>query len=215
MSEIVVVGGGGHARSIIDALRSEGIWDPVACTDPDGALHGGVVDGVAILGGDELLEELRARGVLSAVLGVGGVGDNTARARLFARLGELGFSRPTIVHARAHVASSARLGHGTVVLAGAVVGAGVTVGADVIVNTGAIVEHDCLVADHVHLATGCVLGGAVTVGEGAHVGLAAAVLQGRAVGEWAVVGAGAVVTRPVAAGDTVVGCPASSRRSGV
>jgi len=211
VTRIVVVGAGGHARSVIDALRTaRAQFEPVACTDPDPLRVGESLDGVPVVGDDNCLEGLFREGSRAACLGVGGVGDNRPRAKLHARLQTIGFSTPIVVHGRAYVSGSARLGDATVVLAAAVVAPGATLGVDVIVNSGAIVEHDCLIGDHVHLASGCVLGGGVEVGASAHVGLGANVLQGRRVGEHAIVGAGAVVVRDVPAGATVVGCPAAA-----
>ena len=211
-TKIVVVGAGGHARSVVDALCSaRSAFTPVVCTDPDPALHGQSVAGVPIAGDDDILPALLASGVAAACVGVGGVGDNRPRAALHARLVRLGFELPAVSHGCAQIASSATVGLGSIVLAGAIVGTETSVGEGVIVGSGAIVEHDCSIGDHVHLASGCVLGGAVTVAAGAHVGLGATVLQGRSVGEWAVVAAGAVVVHDVPAGETVVGCPASVR----
>jgi UDP-perosamine 4-acetyltransferase len=210
--QVVVVGAGGHARSVIEALLSGGgALEPVACTDPDPARAGRVLDGVPVVGGDEELERLRREGVEGACLGIGGVGDNGPRARLHRTLLELGFELPPVLHAAAEVARSASVGAGTQVLAGAIVCAGAVIGDNVIVNTGAIVEHDCRIADDVHLATASALGGAVQVDRGAHVGLGASVLQGLTIGERAVVGAGAVVIRDVPPDTIAVGCPASVR----
>jgi sugar O-acyltransferase (sialic acid O-acetyltransferase NeuD family) len=209
---VVIVGAGGHARSVIEALRSRACGlEIVACTDPNRDLVGQLVDGVPVVGDDEHLPQLLAEGVTGACLGVGGVGDNGPRARVFGRLRELGFELPQVVHATAIVAASARLGAGTQVLAGAIVGAAATVGEDVIVNSAAVVEHDCRIADHAHLATASALGGGTIVGEGAHVGIGACVLQGISIGERALIGAGAVVIRPVGADMLAVGCPASAR----
>jgi sugar O-acyltransferase (sialic acid O-acetyltransferase NeuD family) len=202
----IVVGAGGHARSVIAALRST-TFEPIACTDFDPALHGEALDGVPILGDDGLLANLRLR-CAAACMGVGAVGDNRPRAELYAHVVELGFELPAVVHARAHVAPSATLAEGCVVLAGALVGPGASVGENAIVGTGAVVEHDCRVGEHAHLASGCVLGGGARVAIGAHVGLGAVILQRRAIGPYALVGAGAVVVHDVAGGETVVGAPA-------
>lgn len=156
---VVIAGAGGHARSVIDAIRcARDELEPVACTDPDPARAGSVLDGVPIVGGDDELGRLLAEGVEAACLGIGGVADNRPRARLYERLRGLGYALPRVVHASAVVAPTARIGAATQVLAGAIVGAGAQIGENVIVNTGAIVEHDCRIGDHVHLATRCALG---------------------------------------------------------
>jgi sugar O-acyltransferase (sialic acid O-acetyltransferase NeuD family) len=208
---VVVIGAGGHARSVIEALRSRGgDLEPVACTDRDPALANSALDGVPVVGNDDRLPGLLREGVEGACVGIGGTGDNEPRARVHTHLRSLGFALPPVVHATAHVAASASLGAGTQVLAGAIVGAGAAVGDNVLVNTGAIVEHDCWIGDHVHLATGCALGGDVHVDAEAHVGIGACVLQGVEIGMGSVVGAGAVVVRSVPAGQVAVGCPASA-----
>jgi UDP-perosamine 4-acetyltransferase len=213
--KVVLAGAGGHGRAVLDALRSSAAsLEAVACTDPDPETHGSTLDGVEVIGDDSALPDLLAQGVLSACLGLGGTADNRPRARLYEHLLALGFELPAIVHGFSHVASSATLEEGSVVLAGAVVGAGARIAADVIVGARAVVEHDCQIAAHVHLASGCVLGGDVGIGWGAHVGLGASILQGRIVGERAIVGAGAVVTHDVGAGETVVGCPARTMVAG-
>jgi UDP-perosamine 4-acetyltransferase len=203
--KVVLIGGGGHARSVAEAIRAAGRLELVGATDPTGN-----TGDLAHLGSDDALPDLLAGGVRAAVLGVGGIGDNAPRARLYEHACSLGFAMPAVVHPSASVASNASIGDGSVVLAGAVVGAGAIVGEDVIVNSGAVVEHDCVLGDHAHVATGGLLGGAARIGNGAHVGLGAAVLQGVTVGSRAVVGAGAVVIGDVAEGVTVKGVPARS-----
>ena len=206
--KVAVVGAGGHARSVLWALRSTGEHEVVALTDPDARLHGTEVDGVVVVGGDDCLAALRDDGVRGAVMGVGGVRDNAPRERLFGLARELGFELPWALHAAAAVSERSVLASGAVVLAGALVGPGARLGENVIVNSAAVLEHDVVVGDHAHIASGAVLGGGVRVGERAHVGAGAVILQEVAVGPGAVVGAGAVVTSDVAPGAVVVGVPA-------
>jgi sugar O-acyltransferase (sialic acid O-acetyltransferase NeuD family) len=206
--KIVIVGAGGHARSVLDALRTGSAHTAVAFTDPDASRHGTELDGVPIVGDDEQLGTLREQGVEGAALGVGGVRDNAMRARLCELADRAGFALPTLVHGSAHVSEQARLGRATVVLAGAVIGPGAVLGRNVIVNSAAVVEHDVVVEDDVHIATAAALGGAVTVGRAAHIGLGARVIQGARIGARAVVGAGAAVVRDVEPDTVVVGVPA-------
>jgi UDP-perosamine 4-acetyltransferase len=201
----VLIGSGGHARSVAAAIRAAGELELVGATDPVGD-----TGDLPHLGADDALPQLLADGVEAAVVGIGGVGDNAPRARLYEHARSLGFVLPVVVHPTAWVAPDAAVGEATVVLAGAVIGPGARVGSNVIVNSTAVIEHDCLVGDNAHIATGALLGGAARIGDGAHVGLGAAVLQTVAVGARAVVGAGAVVVSDVAEGVTVKGVPARS-----
>jgi sugar O-acyltransferase (sialic acid O-acetyltransferase NeuD family) len=204
---IVGVGAGGHAKSVIDAIRSSGEFEVAALVDDDPARVGTRLLEFPVATADEL-ERMRADGVRHAFVGVGGVGDTSARRRVIERLGAAGYELPPIVHASAVVSPWARLGRGAQILAGAVVNPGAEVGDFVIVNTGAIVEHDCTLASHVHIAPGVRLAGLVTVGEGAHVGIGAVVIEGVRIGKEAFVAAGAVVVQDVPPGVRVAGVPA-------
>lgn len=207
----VVLGGGGHARMVIEALRAEGRARVWGILDEDRAQWGAVLDGVPIRGGDDLLQEAVRRGVRRFVIGLGSVGDSEPRRRLYALASGRGLAALTVCHPSAIVSPSATLAPGAVLLPAAVVNSGAVIGHNVIVNTGAIVEHDCRVGDHAHIATGARLAGAVTVGAGAHVGAGAVVRQGIVIGERAVIGAGAAVVRDVPADALVIGVPARRR----
>ena len=204
----VVLGGGGHARVVIDAALASGVIDLCAVLDSDSRRWGTELFGVPVRGGDELLPELVRQGVTGFVVGVGGVGDNRPRKRLFELGLAHGLQPVTVQHPSAICSTRAKVGVGTVLLAGSVVNAGAVLGVNVILNTGAIVEHDCVIGDHVHLATGAKLASAVRVGKLAHIGIGAAVRQCLSIGEGAVVGAGAVVVNEVAPWTVVVGIPA-------
>jgi UDP-perosamine 4-acetyltransferase len=204
----VGIGAGGHAKVLLESLQARGDFEVVGLLDADPKLKGTTVLGVQVLGGDELLAKLHADGVSHAFIGVGGVGDNGPRRKVFEALRKQGFELISVVHASAFVSPSASVGEATSICPGAIVGAGAKLGRNVIVNSGAIVEHDCEVADHAHIASGATLAGGVQVDEGAHVGAGATVKQGVHIGREAVVAMGAAVITDVRAGSTVGGVPA-------
>jgi UDP-perosamine 4-acetyltransferase len=199
---IVGVGAGGHAKSVLEAIRSAGVYEVVALVDDDPALAGSALLGVPIAG------ELTGHDAVHAFLGVGGIGDSGPRRRVCERLLAEGFELPPIVHATAAVSPWAAVGRGAQILAAAVVNADATLGDGVLINTGAVVEHDCEVGDYAHVAPNATLGGGATVGADAHVGMGAVVIEGRRVGASAFVAAGAVVVADVPGGARVGGVPA-------
>jgi UDP-perosamine 4-acetyltransferase len=200
----VIVGAGGHAAVVVEAIQAAGEAVPVGLLDADRDRWGKDVDGIPILGGDDLLPELQARGISHFALGLGGVRNNQPRQRLYTAAISAGLAPLLVCHPRAYVSPSARVSAGTQILCNAVINSHAIVGADVIVNTAAVVEHDCVVGDHVHLASGARLASGVRVGDGAHIGAGATVIQLITIGANAVVAAGACVVRDVPA-DTVVG----------
>jgi len=204
----VIIGGGGHAAVVIDAMLVSGAATPLAIVDADPGQHGRDVLGIPIVGGDGELDRLAGDGANAFVVGLGTIGAPAPRQALF----ELGLAKNlqpvSVIHPRAAVAPSVAIGAGSVVFAQAAVNPLATVGRNAIVNTGAIVEHHCRLGDGVHVATGAAMGGDVSIGDGAHVGAGAVIRQGVSVGAGAVIGAGAVVVADVAAGATVVGNPA-------
>jgi len=204
----VVLGNGGHASVLIDCILETRAAELVGVLEPEARRTGDKVLGLPVLGTDAILPELRGSGVTHFVVGVGGVGNNRPRTRLFDLGCAAGLVPLTVRHPAAVVSTLSTIGPGCQLLASSVINAGAVLGRNVIVNTGAIVEHDCRVADHVHIATGARLAGAVSVDIGAHVGAGATVVQCCSIGAWSVVGAGAVVIRDVPAETIVVGVPA-------
>src|SRR6266508_577819 len=207
-SRCVILGGGGHAAVVIDALLAAGTVRPYAVLDRDADPAGHDLLGVPFRGGDELLPSLLQEGVTCFIVGLGGVGDNRPRQLLYERGLASGLTPVIVRHPSAICSPSARVGPGSLLLAGAVVNARAVLGVNVIVNTGAIVEHDCILGDHVHVATGARMASTVCVEAGAHVGAGATIRQCVTIGEGAVVGAGAVVLKDVEAWSVVVGVPA-------
>lgn len=209
---VIGLGAGGHARVVIEILCLTGEYKLAGLLDPRRELWGREVLGVPVLGDDGLLPELYAQGIRHAFIGLGGTGDTRPRQQLYELARGMGFEIIAVIHPRAVVSPSARLGHGPTVMAGAIINAAARLGDNVIVNTGAIVEHDCVIGHHVHIATGARLAGGVTVADGAHIGIGATVRQGIHIGRGAIVGAGAVVVRDVPDGVVVAGVPARIMR---
>lgn len=208
---LVLVGGGGHARVVGEAARSQpGAWELVGLVDPGPATSTCAFLGIERLGDDAAFAAQLASTDPAArpalVIAVGAIEDAAARRAIAARYPDGTWA--TVVHAAAWVSPSAELAPGAVILGGAIVNAGARIGPHSIVNSGAIVEHDVTVGAFAQLAPGAVVGGGATIGADAFVGLGAAVRDHVVVGEGAIVGMGAAVVGDVPAGAVVAGVPA-------
>ncbi len=208
MDTCIIIGAGGHAKVVIDAIVLQGQYKPVAITDSDPKRRGSSVMGIPVVGGDEQLPELLGKSIKHVAIGVGSVKDNLARKRLFDMAVGYGFIPVIVVHPDAVIAASVVIGRGSVVLAGAIVNPDARIGENVVVNTGAIIEHDCEVQSHAHICSGVRLSGGVIVKEGVFVGSGSVVKQHIRIGEWATIGMGSIVVRAVEPHSSITAVPA-------
>lgn len=202
MRPVVVLGGGGHGRVVLDALLAAG-RTVLAVSDarrPTTALPPAVL----WLQSDDAVSEWPTSDIEIA----NGVGAIDRRRTLFERFVERGYVFATVRHPSAIIAPDAILGHGAQVMAGAVVQPGCRIGSNVIVNTRSSLDHACIVGDHAHLAPGSIVCGDVQIGPGTMIGAGAVVIEGRRVGSSSIVGAGAVVIHDVPDNTRCVGVPA-------
>lgn len=200
---VILIGAGGHAKVCIEAFREQGLYEPVACIDPN--TQADYVLGVFVDRNEDGLESYLAKGLKWAFVAIG---HNPLRAKLALDLRKSGFQLPNAISQRARVSPSATLGHGILIMPGAVINAESDIGDFCIVNTNAVVEHDCRVGIACHVAPGSVLGGRVRLEDEVFIGTGASVIPNLAIGKGATVGAGAAVVSNIDANVTVVGVPA-------
>jgi len=202
----VILGGGGHAKVVVDLLRAHG--HPIlGFVTPEGPVCPVAGMGVPYLGRDDDLAGLDVDSVVLA-LGFGSVRPGEARRSVFERFKAAGFTFATLCHPAAVIAGDVQLGEGCQIMAGAVVQTGCRIADNVIVNTRVALDHDCLIGAHVHIATGAAISGGVRIESGAHIGAGAVVIQGVRVGAGGLVAAGAVVIGNVPDHCAVAGVPA-------
>jgi sugar O-acyltransferase (sialic acid O-acetyltransferase NeuD family) len=195
-SALIIYGGGGHAKSLIDLIRLLGQYRIHGILD-DGIAAGTRILGVEVLGGGELLLELRRQGLGKAVNAVGGIGSIVPRLAVYEKLAAAGFECLTVVHPRAFVEPNARIAEGCQVFFNAYVGSEVEVGFGSIINTAAVISHDCRLGKTVNVSPGAMLAGAVTLGDRALIGMGATINLGVTIGAGARVGNSAVVKADV------------------
>ena len=211
-TKVVGLGAGGHAKVVLDILCRQADVEVIGLLDNSPARKGTTVAGIPVLGDDACMADLLQQGVRHVFIGVGGVGDNRPRQRVFENALKMGFEVVSAIHPSAIISPSATLGRGVVLMPRAVVNTEARLGDNVIVNTAAVVEHECVIGAHVHIAPGACMGGAVTIGEGAHIGLGAVLLPRVTIGARVIVGAGSVVLKDLPDLAVAAGVPAVVQR---
>ena len=199
---IIIFGGGGHGKALIDLIRILGIF-PIAGIVDDGLPAGSLIMGVSVLGRSNILEKLTKQGLHLAANAVGGIGNITNRIKVFNHLTRAGYSCPTLVHPIAFIEPGAHLAEGVQVMPHAYVGSEAQIGYGAIINTGAIVSHDCKLGDYANLSPGAILAGGVTIGNATLIGMGVTVNLHVKIGNYARIGNGATVKQDVPEGGIV------------
>jgi sugar O-acyltransferase (sialic acid O-acetyltransferase NeuD family) len=198
MSDLLLIGGGGHCRSCIDVIEAEGRYRIRGIVQP---LPGGIdeIFVYPVLGSDEDLPFLLQE-TPQALVTVGQIRSPEIRIRLYELIKQSGGKMPRIISTFAYCSKYAKMNEGTIVMHGAIVNAGASIGTNCIINSQALIEHDVVVADHCHVSTGARVNGSVTIGKGSFIGSGAILKEGIEIGENVIISSGQVVMNDVPSG---------------
>ena len=183
---LIIIGSGGHAGVVIDAVRQSQIWEIEGLLD-ETKPNEIYCHGYSIL---DRAEVMRNPGCLKFFVAIG---ENALRER-FSKTNGLSFVN--ILHPRSYQADKV-LGGGSFFAANSVVGHGSRVGNFCIINTGAILDHDSELGDYSHLCPGVVTGGRVKIGSRTTIGLGAMIRDGVSIGDNCEIGMGSVILHDV------------------
>ena len=201
MKPLILIGGGGHCKSAIEAAESAG-YSIAGVLDN----QGDSVLGYPVLGTDDDLA--RYAPDHQFVVAVGQIKDASIRRKIVQKVEAAGGVFATVVASTARVSRRAKLGAGTVVLHGAVVGPDAQIGAHCIVNTLANIEHDAAVGDFCHVSTGATVNGGCRVGNDVFLGSGSVLLNGAEVCADCVVAAASFVRKSIVRPGVYAGNPA-------
>ncbi|MHB8099924.1 MAG: NeuD/PglB/VioB family sugar acetyltransferase [Sulfuricurvum sp.] len=189
--QIILIGGGGHCKSLIDVIEMEGSFEIAGIVDQQ-EMVGQNVLGYEVIGCDNDLEGLFQK-YKYAIVSVGQIKSPDLRIKLFNHISAIGFETPIIVSPRAYVSKHASVEKGTVILHDVLINAEARIGKNCIINSKALIEHDCSIADHCHISTGAVLNGGTKILEGTFFGSNAVSKEYSAFEQRAFIKAGSVV----------------------
>lgn len=190
---LVLIGGGGHCKSVLDSVLAMDIFAEIVITDPDLPI-GSEVLGREVVGNDSMLSELINTGEFTeAFVTVGSIQTASLRKKLVNTALQLGFNFPTIIDPTACVSKTASIGAGSFIGKHAVINAEAQIGSHCIINSGVIIEHECSVGDFSHVSVGAVLCGDSHIGSECFIGAGSTIIQQINIGDRCIVGAHSTV----------------------
>lgn len=194
---ILVIGAGGHAKQVLDALLSSG-WSPIGCLCNDLPIGTEVYRGIRVIGTDGDAQTLMAEDkIFKAALGVGALNEPDLREKITEKFEALGFVFPPIVSGEAFLSPSAFVADGAVLLQGANVGPSVLISEYAIINQGANICHDSVIERHSNIAPGAIIAGACHIGAKCLIGMGATLFAGISVSSGTVIKNGESVNNSV------------------
>jgi len=190
---LILIGGGGHCKSVIDVAESAGfsilgIFDTVDNV-------GSKVLNYHIIGTDDKIVDYIDKALF--IITVGQIKDPALRIKLYQKVINCGGKFATVIASTAHVSMYSSIGDGTVIMHQAVVNADAKVGVGCIINTFANIEHDAVVGNFCHISTGAMVNGNCTVGNGTFLGSQAVMVNGISIVDGCVIAAGAMVRKNI------------------
>lgn len=174
MKPLIIIGSGGHAKSIIDILETSKEWEILGLVSNDNIKS---LLGYKIIGQDKDLEKIILN-TNKAILGVGQIGSPEKRISLIRKLEKLSFEFPMIASANSIVSQSSRVASGTTIGHGAIINANAKIGKHCIINSCSLIEHDVTIGDFTHVSTGAMINGGVEIGDRVFIGSGAIIREG-------------------------------------
>lgn len=203
MNDIILIGAGGHAKSVVDSIEKCKEYRILGFTD---IAHVETYRGYPYLGNDDVLNSYFRKGVKYAFITLGFLGGNSAiRIALYNKLKKIGYKLPIIIDPSAIIALDSEIGEGTFIGKKCVINSSSQIGKMCIINTGAIIEHDNHIENYTHVSVNATLCGNVSIGESSFIGAGATIIQGISINRKSVIGAGSVVLRNILSNETVYG----------
>lgn len=211
---LVLLGGGGHCKSVLDTVIRENLYNEIYITDPHIPVGTVILGRAAVVGNDKELLSLYQKGTRNAFITIGVIQPSLVRNNLYTYAVDLGFHFPNLIDSSAVISSSAILGkdvkseeNGAGIFVGksAVINADAVIGECSIINTAAVIEHECIIGAFTHISVGAILCGQVSVGRNTFIGAGSTIRQGIKIGNNVLIGANSLVLRDVKDKEKVVG----------
>lgn len=203
--KLILIGGGGHCKSVIEVAESAG-YNIKGILDVPDEVGKEVLPGHKVIGTDDEIPQYVEK--CDFVITVGFIKNPALRIKLYNKVKAAGGRLATIIASTAHVSKYAELGEGTVIMHHAFVNAGAKIGDNCIINTFVNIEHDAEVGNQCHISTGTMVNGECKIGENCFIGSQSVCANCIEIASDIIVGAGSVVRKSIRMKGIYAGNPA-------
>lgn len=190
---LVLVGGGGHCKSVIEAAESVGYTIKGILDIPENV--GKKVLDFEVIGTDDDISFFVNE--CDFIITLGFIKNPHVRNSLYERVEVEGGRLITLIASTAHVSKYTEIGPGSVILHQACVNADAKIGKGCIINTFANIEHDVKIGDFCHIATGSMINGDCKVGKNSFIGSQSVLANGITICDNVIVGAGSFIRKDI------------------
>ncbi|WP_300704980.1 acetyltransferase [Bacteroides sp.] len=204
MRPLILVGGGGHCKSVIDAAESADFTIKGVLDIPENV--GKFILGYQIIGTDDDIPKFVDD--CDFIVTVGFIKDTSLRICLHENIEKVGGQLATVIASTAHVSRYAAIASGTVVLHQATINASVNIGKGCIINTSANIEHDAVIGNYCHISTGAMVNGDCKVGNCTFLGSQSVMVNATSIVDGCIIAAGAMVRKNIVQRGVYSGNPA-------
>ena len=205
MKSLILIGGGGHCKSVIEVAESAG-YEIKGILDMPDEVGKEVLPGHKVIGTDDEIPQYVEE--CDFVITVGFIKNPAIRIKLYNKVKAAGGRLATIIASTAYVSKYAELGDGTVIMHHAFVNAGAKIGDNCIINTFVNIEHDAEVGNQCHISTGTMVNGECKIGENCFIGSQSVCTNCIEIASDIIVGAGSVVRKSIRVKGIYAGNPA-------
>lgn len=201
---LILVGGGGHCKSVIEVAESAG-YNIRGILDISENV-GKKICSYEIIGTDDDIPKYVTNSIF--IVTVGFIKDSNLRVNIHNKIVKAKGEFATIIASSARVSKYATIGKGSVIMHLAAVNADAQIGKACIINTLANIEHDATIGDYSHISTGAIVNGNCAVGQKVFLGSQSVLVNGTSISDNCIIAAGTTIRKSLSQQGVYAGDPA-------
>lgn len=192
MKKLVIIGAGGHCRSVLSTAKSMKLWQDFKIIDLNFTNQKEKILGYKVYPIEKVKEYIKRK--LDFFIAIG---DNKIRRSTYRSLNKNGCTFVNIIHPNSHIDHNSIIGIGNFVGQFSNIGACAKIGNFNIINNYGNVEHEVTMGDFNHIAPSSTICGRSKMGDSIFVGSNAVIIEKLSIAKNTIIGAGSVVLKSV------------------